>query len=140
MFNTKLLYTFAFFLSFLIIINSCSKEGVLEENSITIGGTLIVYKEDLGKLKYADAIIACNKLGSGWRLPTRNEWTTICENKEKVPNLVNNGTYWSSETNPAVANGIFGYFNSIGGPGLCFSTGNFLLQSESWYTRAVKTK
>ncbi len=133
--NTILFFKILIFTSFSICINSCTKSNLPEENSITIGGTLIVYKEDLGNFKYTEAVNECNKLGAGWRLPTRAEWTVICQNKEKVPNLVNSGTYWSSETNPAVANGIFGYNN-----GSVCTVGNFLLQSESWYTRPVKSR
>jgi hypothetical protein len=41
---------------------------------ITVNGqNLEVYSKDLGEMKWQDAKDACNKLGAGWRLPTKDE-------------------------------------------------------------------
>jgi len=47
-------------------------------------GKLEVMTEDLGKMSWTDATKACRELGEGWRLPTREELTTLYENKDVI--------------------------------------------------------
>ena len=59
-------------------------------------GSLLVAEYDLeGKMNWYKARIMSSNLGSGWRLPTKNELNIIYTNKEKVRNLTGQD-YWSS--------------------------------------------
>ena len=51
--------------------------------------------DNLGYMNWDDAIIACKKLGTGWRLPTKDELNMLYENKEEIGGFAN-GYYWSS--------------------------------------------
>ena len=50
---------------------------------------------DLGRMNWHEAKIACKKLGTGWRLPTKDELNMLYENKEEIGGFANL-TYWSS--------------------------------------------
>ena len=54
-----------------------------------------VMTEDLGKMKWDEAKIACAKLGDGWRLPTKDELNILYENKDKIGGFAEYA-YWSS--------------------------------------------
>lgn len=58
-------------------------------------GNLEVMTEDLGEMKWMDAIKACADLGDGWRLPTKDELNILYENKDKIGGFGSYG-YWSS--------------------------------------------
>ena len=58
-------------------------------------GNLEVMTEDLGEMKWMDAIKACENLGDGWRLPTKDELNILYENKDKIGGFAYYG-YWSS--------------------------------------------
>jgi cell division protein FtsB len=58
-------------------------------------GNLEVWPDDLGKMKWDEAIKACKNLGYGWRLPTEDELNVLYENKDKIGGFTNN-YYWSS--------------------------------------------
>ena len=45
---------------------------------------LEVMKEDLGKMKWDEAKKACENLGDGWRLPTKDELNILYKNKDKI--------------------------------------------------------
>lgn len=45
--------------------------------------SLLVSRQDLpNRLTFEEAKIACQELGDGWRLPTKQEMLKICENKK----------------------------------------------------------
>lgn len=53
--------------------------------------------EDLGKMGWDEAIIACAKLGDGWRLPTKDELNILYKNKNKIGGFSRDrDSYWSS--------------------------------------------
>ena len=54
--------------------------------------------DNLGNMSWDDAIIACKKLGAGWRLPTKDELNMLYKNKEEIGGFVNY-YYWSSTEN-----------------------------------------
>tara|TARA_R110001592_G_scaffold80028_5_gene238791 strand:+ start:447 stop:773 length:327 start_codon:yes stop_codon:yes gene_type:complete len=72
------------------------KKHILLEGKKSING-LEVYR-DLGRMNWHEAKIACKKLGTGWRLPTKDELNMLYENKEEIGGFVNN-YYWSSTEN-----------------------------------------
>lgn len=47
------------------------------------------------KIIWSDAMKACNALGEGWRLPTKNELNKLYQNKYKIGSFTKN-YYWSS--------------------------------------------
>ena len=51
--------------------------------------------DNLGHMNWHEAKIACKKLGTGWRLPTKDELDMLYENREEIGGFANNG-YWSS--------------------------------------------
>ena len=46
-------------------------------------------------MNWHEAIVACKKLGAGWRLPTKDELNMIYKNREEVGGFASN-FYWSS--------------------------------------------
>jgi hypothetical protein len=79
---------------------------IMEQAPETEYGTIIIegleiMKTDLegGEMEWYVAKKECEKLGEGWRLPTKEEFETILNpNKSKIPNLneVGDYGYWSS--------------------------------------------
>ncbi len=47
-------------------------------------GKLLIAQYDIGELNWADAKKACAKLGTGWRLPTKDELNVLYENKDSI--------------------------------------------------------
>ena len=58
-------------------------------------GNLEVMTEDLGWMYWDRAMKACADLGDGWRLPTKEEFNVLYENKDEIGGFANN-YYWSS--------------------------------------------
>jgi len=59
-------------------------------------GYLEVAQNDFPKLmNWDDAKKACENLGRGWRLPTKDELNILCQNKSKIGGFAD-GFYWSS--------------------------------------------
>jgi len=69
-------------------------EGESTTSTIKIGN-LEVMTEDLGKMKWDEAKIACAKEGDEWRLPTKDELNILYENKDKIGGFAGS-KYWSS--------------------------------------------
>jgi len=63
--------------------------------TINIGPFVVAEHDFPVMMTWGDAILACNKLGNGWRLPTKDELNVLYENKQKIGNFMNYG-YWSS--------------------------------------------
>lgn len=88
----KLLY-----LGIVLMFASCGSD---ELPSIKIGN-LEVMTEDLGEMNWEEAVKACDDLGDGWRLPTKDELNLLYLNQEKIgPISYSSGLaksyYWSS--------------------------------------------
>lgn len=62
---------------------------------IQIGKILVAQNEFPKKMTWASAKLACQKLGAGWRLPTKDELYILYQNKNKLKNFSKYG-YWSS--------------------------------------------
>ena len=58
-------------------------------------GTLEVMTKDLGYMNWYDAKRACENLGDGWRLPTKDELNILFKGKDVIGGF-KNGPYWSS--------------------------------------------
>ena len=71
-------------------------------NTVTIGN-IEVAEHDLTELNGADLKLVnanrlAKKMGKGWRVPTKDELTTMYQNVTLLPNLRMNAFYMSSET------------------------------------------
>jgi len=73
---------------------STIKIGNLEVMTEDLIGNLEVMTEDLGEMNWGEAKKACENLGNGWRLPTKDELNVLYENKDKMGGFAING-YWS---------------------------------------------
>ena len=59
------------------------------------GEQIEVYPKNLdGAYSWNDAIAACEALGDGWHLPTKEELNLLFSNKEKIDGF-KEGAYWS---------------------------------------------
>jgi hypothetical protein len=97
---------------------------------------LVIYDKDLGKMKWKDAIKACEDLGNGWRLPTKDELILLFENKD-VTGDFGDRSYWSSSTKKGISRFIFSnsFFVDFK-RGSCFE----ISQDRDLYVRPVRTK
>ena len=66
---------------------------ILLEDRKAINGLEV--SDNLGRMNWQEAIIACKKLGPGWRLPTKDELNMLYKNKEEIGGFASN-YYWSS--------------------------------------------
>ena len=96
------------------------------------GEQIEVYPKNLdGAYSWNDAIAACEALGDGWHLPTKEELNLLFSNKEKIDGF-KEGTYWScSEYSPTSA--WYQYWYS-GYPG----AQDNLYKTVAYYVRAVR--
>jgi hypothetical protein len=69
--------------------------------SPTTGETLQVALKDLGEMNWEDATAACANLGSGWRLPTKEELQVMYKelHLKDRGNFCGDCLYWSSSQN-----------------------------------------
>ena len=63
--------------------------------TIKIGNLEVAEKDFPKKMIWEDAKKACENLGSGWRLPTKEELKTLYLNKDKIGGFADD-VYWSS--------------------------------------------
>lgn len=66
-------------------------------------GKLEVMKKDLAVMNWHDANKACEALGKGWRLPTKEELELLYKNKNKIGGFVSDYYWSSSEANKNAA-------------------------------------
>ena len=92
---------------------------------------LEVMEEDLGKMSWDQALIACSNLGDGWKLPTKDELLVIYQNKDLVGGF-NSKRYWSST--PDEDNSEMAYDISF-----LMGNGLFNFKRTENYVRAVKS-
>jgi hypothetical protein len=97
-------------------------------NSSVKIGNLEVMTKDLGEMEWDDAMKACAALGDGWRLPTKEEFNILYQNKDKIGGFDKN-YYWSSAE---YDDGSARYFY--------FGNGNASHSSKytTYYVRAVR--
>jgi hypothetical protein len=73
-------------------------------------GELEVMKKNLGQFTWYETKTVCEKLGDGWRLPTRDEViNTLYPNKAKIPKLKKDDFYWSVSDDDS--NFVAGHFS-----------------------------
>ena len=91
---------------------------------------LLVMKVDLGKMTWAEAGEACEKMGDGWRLPTKDELNMLYENKSTIGGFVY-GDYWSSTENPNLSTDVWCQNFKMGMKSISWN------KTETHYARAV---
>ncbi len=62
---------------------------------LKIGNLEIAPNDFPSDMNWQDAKNACEKLGNGWRLPSKDELNILYKNKDKIGGFANT-TYWSS--------------------------------------------
>ena len=82
-------------------------------------------------MKWEDAKKACRNLGSGWRLPTKEELNTLYLNKDKIGVFANN-IYWSSTEDENDNNYVW---HQSFDNGFQYGTG----KGATYYVRSVRT-
>ena len=103
-----------------------NSKHILLEGRKSINGLEV--SDNLGYMNWHEAIVACKKLGAGWRLPTKDELNMIYKNREEVGGFAN-GSYWSS-----TEGGNFFAWGQFFGNG---NQGNFG-KVFNYYVRAVR--
>ena len=90
---------------------------ILLEDRKSINGLEV--SDNLGRMTWREAKIACKKLGIGWRLPTKDELDMLYENREEIGGFAFN-YYWSSTEYgsfnawlQSFPNGFQDYFNEV---------------------------
>ena len=63
--------------------------------SIRIGNLLVAQNDFPNLMKWNETKVACNFLGNGWRLPTKEELYKLYQNKDTIGGFKNQ-FYWSS--------------------------------------------
>ena len=102
LFSMKQIIFFSSLFVFSLLV-SCgeTKEDAKEETKASFVSIKIqeigleVMTKDLGKMRWEEAIKACENLGDGWRLPTIEELEEIYKYEDKIVGIANN-FYWSS--------------------------------------------
>ena len=90
-------------------------------------GNLEVAQNDLGTSNHDDAVKACDNLGNGWRLPTKEELNILYQNRNKLKGLSSGLCYWtSSEGNEKNNYWIGPFFGKGTNGGGAFVTYDFL--------------
>jgi hypothetical protein len=104
-------------------------------NPIEIGDLLVAQYDYPQNLDWDNANKACQSLGDGWRLPTKDELNTLYKNKTKIGGFFDWG-YWSSTeyTSNHACFQHFGHGTQYDRNGYGFKTQNIL------YVRPVRTK
>ena len=135
----KTLLTLLFMLSFFVF----SQKSVIGK-TYNLNGLEITQFDFSEPMTYDEAVKACSKLGSGWRLPTKEEMEEIYENKSKLGGFIspvfvsdnseffidNNVYYWSSSSYGSNYVWVIGFTHKF--VAITLKTGYL-------YARAVKT-
>ncbi len=99
---------------------------ILLEGKKSVNG--IEVSDNLGIMSWDKAKISCKKLGTGWRLPTKDELYMLYKNKEEIGGFVT-GNYWSSSENGLNIAWMQGFSS-----GIQFSS----FKVNTYYVRAVR--
>lgn len=63
-------------------------------------GTLEIAQNDFNsEMTFSEAVEACKRLGSGWRIPTVIELALMYKNRGTITGFANDGDYWSTKGN-----------------------------------------
>ena len=99
---------------------------ILLEDRKSINGLEV--SDNLGRMNWDEAIVACKKLGTGWRLPTKDELYMLYKNREEIGGFAYN-FYWSS-TEYDNFNAWLQYFN--------YGNQYYNYKNFNFYVRAVR--
>ena len=72
------------------------KYGLIIGTPIKIGNLEVAQNTFRKEMNWDDAVDACRALGSGWRLPTKNELNLMYLNKDEIGGFTNWRSWWSS--------------------------------------------
>lgn len=121
--------------SIVITILFCSCQGLTEEESkkiigepIKIGNLLVAQNNFEQMMDWENAKEACNSLGEGWRLPSKDEIHILYENRDSIGGFDNDNDYYWTSTQ--YSDGIAWVFSD--------GATNFYAGSNPGYVRAVK--
>ena len=90
----KILFIPLLFIYFVSLGQDVNSESIIGK-SIRIGNIEVAQNDFPDRMNWDDAKKACEVLGKGWRLPTKDEWNTLFQNKEKIGGFTGK-YYWSS--------------------------------------------
>ena len=92
-----LLLGFVFFSGQVKGLDVISESDLFENEKTFKINTLEVMTEDLGKMNLEDALMACEDLGDGWRLPTKDELYILYENKNNIGGFADGEYFYFDE-------------------------------------------
>jgi uncharacterized protein (TIGR02145 family) len=101
--------------------------GIKDADELVKGiklGSLEIYKCDIGSFSFNDAKLECEKIGGGWRVPTKDELNILFENKESIGQFTD-GFYWSSTKDESSVSFAWGQRFEDGFQNICSSTAKF---------------
>ena len=105
---------------------------------LKIGNLEIAPNDFPSKMYWQDAKKACEALGNGWRLPTRDELNTLYQNKDKIGGFaITNYSlkdYWSSTEGRNDFGGFAWYQDFNNG-----NQGEILIKFGFNYVRAIRS-
>ena len=110
-------------------------EKIEEPSNPIIGNTYkienieVAEKDFPNTMNWEDAKKACENLGRGWRLPTKDELNTLYINKDKIGGFANYA-YWSSTETNAIYAWLQGFYDG--------NQNNFNLKYTKLNVRAVR--
>jgi hypothetical protein len=107
--------------------NQNSNNRVIIGNPIEIGNLLVAQYDYPQNLDWDNANKACQALGDGWRLPTKDELNTLYKNRTRIGGFLET-FYWSSTEHNSQQAWLQQFSNGIqyGGYGWGFKTQNIL--------------
>jgi uncharacterized protein (TIGR02145 family) len=101
----------------------CIKDNIELIKGMKVGN-LEVFKNDIGELSFNDAKLECEKIGGGWRVPTKDELNQLYENKEIIGQFTD-GFYWSSTKDESSISFGWGQRFEDGFQNICSTTSKF---------------
>jgi len=107
--------------------------GVHQSGNVLMGveGRFLVWQKDLGVMEWDDATTACEALGDGWRLPTKDEMDVLYLNKNSIDGFASD-IYWSSTENNAGLSWYFSFRDE-------FPPSGYGYKHNTCYVRAVRS-
>ena len=98
---------------------------------IRIGNLLVAQNDFPNDMNWDDARKACDALGSGWRLPNKEELNILYQNKDKIGGFAS-VNYWSGQVND-------NYYDHSWGQGFYNGVQYFDRQTQGYHVRAVRS-
>ena len=121
-------------------VNQPTRNRILQTNNPIIGTTSIIGNLEIAqfdipnRMKWEEAINACESLGNGWRLPTKEELNILYLYKERIGGF-SRYFYWSSSEFVTKSDGIVAWIQDF----VDGAQSRFPKNKENWAVRAVRT-